>query len=214
MKIAKTLDVLSPHDYATWQYELAALRGSNAIENYNSFFGNYQDLDLYKNIPFNDWQDLTFGRPGSSMNHSISLNGGSDNTTYAFNFSNLSNKAIMEGSDYKRNSLSFKLNHRAAKNLKLDFSTRYTDTKINGGGANDAKSTLDTDKRLKYSVIYTPIPLKNLDASAGSDDDDLGNLYNPLVSISDNAREKTQKRLYGESATWEIIDDDLNQSGE
>ena len=27
-KIAKTLDVLSPYDYATWQYELAALKGS------------------------------------------------------------------------------------------------------------------------------------------------------------------------------------------
>ncbi|KUK76856.1 MAG: hypothetical protein XD92_1024, partial [Proteiniphilum acetatigenes] len=177
-KIAKTLDVLSPYDYATWQYELAALKGSNAIENYNSFFGNYQDLDLYRNVPYNDWQDLTFGRPGSSMNHSLSLNGGSERMTYAFNFSHLSDKAIMEDSDYKRNSMSLKLNNKATDRITLDFSVRYTDTKINGGGANDATSTLDTDKRLKYSVIYTPIPLKNLDASAGSADDDLGNLYN------------------------------------
>lgn len=58
-KIAKTLDVLSPYDYASWQYELAALKSNDAIENYNSFFGNYQDIDLYRNIPYNDWQDLT-----------------------------------------------------------------------------------------------------------------------------------------------------------
>jgi len=206
-KIAKTLDVLSPHDYATWQYELAALRGDDAIENYNSFFGNYQDLDLYRNVPYNDWQELTFGRPGSSMNHSLSLNGGSDKMTYAFNFSHLSDKAIMEDSDYRRNSMSLKLNNKATDRISLDFSVRYTDTRINGGGANDATSTLDTDKRLKYSVIYTPIPLKNLDASAGSADDDLGNLYNPLVSITDNAREKRQKRLnMAGSATWEVID--------
>ena len=93
-KIAKTLDVLSPYDYASWQYELAALRGNAAIEDYISFFGNYQDLDLYRNVPYNDWQDLTFGRPGSSMNHSLSLNGGSDKMTYAFNFSHLSDKAV------------------------------------------------------------------------------------------------------------------------
>lgn len=205
--IAKTLDVLSPYDYATWQYELASLKGASEIENYNSFFGNYQDLDLYRNVPYNDWQDLTFGRTGNSVNHSLSLNGGSDKINYAFNFSHLSDKAIMEDSDYRRNSLSLKLNNKPSDRLSLDFSVRYSDTKINGGGANDATSTLDTDKRLKYSVIYTPIPLKNLDASAGSEDDDLGNLYNPLVAIKDNAREKTQQRLnLAGSATWEIID--------
>jgi len=101
-KIAKTLDVLTPYDYASWQYELATLKGNDALENYNSFFGNYQDLDLYQDIPYNDWQDLTFGRTGSSMSHSLSLNGGSDKMTYAFNFSHLSNKAIMEGSDYQK----------------------------------------------------------------------------------------------------------------
>jgi TonB-linked SusC/RagA family outer membrane protein len=206
-KIAKTLDVLSPYDYATWQYELAALKGSNAIENYISFFGNYQDLDLYRNVPYNDWQDLTFGRPGSSMNHSLSLNGGSDKMTYAVNFSHLSDKAIMEESNYRRNSMSLKLNNKPTDRIALDFSVRYADTKINGGGTNDATSTLDTDKRLKYSVIYTPIPLKNLDPSAGSGEDDLGNLYNPLFAISDNARKKTQQRLnLGGSATWEVID--------
>ena len=127
--------------------------------------------------------------------------------TYAFNFSHLSDKAIMEESDYKRNSVSLKLNNKATDRISLDFSVRYTDTKINGGGTNDATSTLDTDKRLKYSVIYTPIPLKNLDATAGSSDDELGNLYNPLVYISDNAREKSQKRLnMAGSATWEVID--------
>lgn len=205
-KIAKTLDVLSPYDYVNWQYELAALKGGDAIKNYNSFYGNYQDMDLYRDIPYNDWQDLTFGRTGSSANHSISLNGGSDRLTYAFNFSHLSSKAIMEDSDYRRNSVSLKLKNKATDKITLDFSIRYSDTKIDGGGAQDVSSTLDSDKRLKYSVIYTPIPLKNLDASAGSADDDLGNLYNPIEAIADNAREKEQKRLnLAGSATWEIV---------
>ena len=164
-------------------------------------------MDLYRNVPYNDWQDLTFGRTGSTVNHSISLNGGSDKMTYAFNFSHLSNKAIMEDSDYKRNSMSLKLNNKATDRITLDFSVRYSDTKVDGGGAQDVSSTLDSDKRLKYSVIYTPIPLKNLDASAGSADDDLGNLYNPIEAIYDNAREKEQKRLnLAGSANWELVD--------
>ncbi|MDD3787733.1 MAG: TonB-dependent receptor, partial [Petrimonas sp.] len=205
-KIAKTLDVLEPYDYAKWQYELAALKGQEYVKNYTSFFGNYQDIDLYQNIPYNNWQDLTFGRIGNSMSHSLSLNGGSEKIKYAFNYSYLTNKAIMEGSDYKRHNASLKLNNKVSDAVTLDFSVRYSDTKVNGGGANDAQSTLDTDRRLKYSVIYTPVPLKNLDPTAGSGDDDLGNLYNPLVSISDNAREKSQRRLnLAGGITWEAI---------
>ena len=56
-KIAKTLDVLSPADYAKWQYEQALLRGDSYVDNYENYFGSYSDIDLYNNIPYNDWQD-------------------------------------------------------------------------------------------------------------------------------------------------------------
>ena len=56
--------------------------------------------------------------------------------------SHLSDKAIMEDSDYRRNSVSLKLNNKATERITLDFSVRYTDTRIDGGGANDASSTL------------------------------------------------------------------------
>ena len=41
-KIAKTLDVLEPYDYVKWQYELAALKSSNEMKKYTSFFGNFK----------------------------------------------------------------------------------------------------------------------------------------------------------------------------
>ena len=183
-KIAKTLDVLDPYDYAKWQYEQALLRGNSYVEDYESYFGSYEDLDMYKNIPYNDWQDLTFGRTGNTFNH----------------------KAIMEGSDYKRDNFSLKLNTKPVKNVTLDFSIRYSETNIGGGGANDVSSTYDSDKRLKYSVIYTPIPLENMDSSAGSSDDDLGNLYHPLTAISDNDRDQERKTLnMSGSFGWEIF---------
>jgi len=207
-KIAKTLDVLSPKDYATWQYELAGLIKSSDMSSYTDYFGNYQDMDLYDNVPYNDWQDLTFGRTGHTFNHNLSITGGTDKIRYAFSYSHMNDKAIMAGSSFKRDNFSLKLNTNPAKNVSIDYSIRYSDTDINGGGANDVTSNYDSDKRLKYSVIYTPIPLSNLTADAGSADDDLGNLYHPLTAISDNARKQQRKSLnMTGSIGWEIFDD-------
>lgn len=203
-KIAKTMDVLDPYDYAKWQYELAMLKDD--LTSYEQYFGRYEDMDMYQNIPYNDWQDLTFGRTGHTFNHNLSVSGGTERIRYSFNYAHMNDKAIMEGSNYKRDNFSLKLNTKPTKNTTLDFSIRYSETDIRGGGANETSSTLDTDKRLKYSVIYTPIPLANLDESAGSSDDDLGNLYHPVTAIWDNDRKKERKTLnMNGSFGWEIF---------
>ena len=203
-KIANTMDVLDPYDYAKWQYELALLKDD--LTSYEQYFGRYEDMDMYQNIPYNDWQDLTFGRTGHTFNHNLNISGGTDRIRYSFSYAHMNDKAIMEGSNYKRDNFSLKLNTKPTKNTTLDFSIRYSETDIRGGGANETSSSLDTDKRLKYSVIYTPIPLANLDESAGSADDDLGNLYHPVTAIYDNDRLKERKQLnMNGSFGWEIF---------
>lgn len=203
-EIANTMDVLDPYDYAKWQYELALLKDD--LTSYEQYFGKYEDMDMYQNIPYNDWQDLTFGRTGHTFNHNLNISGGTERIRYSFSYAHMNDKAIMEGSNYKRDNFSLKLNTKPTKNTTLDFSIRYSETDIRGGGANETSSTLDTDKRLKYSVIYTPIPLANLDESAGSADDDLGNLYHPITAIWDNDRMKERKTLnMNGSFGWEIF---------
>jgi TonB-linked SusC/RagA family outer membrane protein len=173
-KIAKKQDVLSARDYATWQYELALLKNNNdpeKISSYTDYFGNYQDLDLYDNVATNDWQDLVYGRTGHTFNHNININGGTESIKYAFSYAHMNDKAIQIGSSFKRDNFSLKLNTKPTKNTTLDFQARYADTDIRGGGAQDATGVYDSDRRLRYAVIYTPFPLKNLDPSAGTDDD-------------------------------------------
>ena len=208
-KIAKTLDVLNPYDYAKWQYELALLKNNNdpkKISSYTDYFGEYADIDLYDGIAGNDWQDITFGRTGNTFNHNININGGSDNIKYAFSYAHMNDKAIMIGSSFKRDNFSLKLNTKPTKRTTLDFQARYAITDIVGGGANEATGSYDTDRRLAYSVIYTPIPLANLDPTAGTDDD-LGNLYNPVTAAYDNDRKKQRKNLNIAGAFgWEVID--------
>ena len=112
----------------------------------------------------------------------MNITGGSENIKYAFSYAHMNDKAIQIGSSYKRDNFSLKMNTKPTKHTTLDFQVRYSDTDIRGGGANDATGSYDTDRRLKYALIYTPIPLANLDENAGSSDDDLGNLYNPVTS--------------------------------
>ena len=206
-KLAKKLDVLPASDYAKWQWELALLKNSGKVgstSSYTDYFGNYQDIDLYDGVPENDWQDLTFGRTGITFNNNLNITGGTDKVKYTFGYAYMNDKAIMEGSNQRRHNVNLKMQTKPAKNFSIDYSLRFSDTKVRGGGANDTQSTLDTDKRLKYSVIYSPIVLTNLDPDAGADDD-LGNLYNPLESITDNDRQRhrTNVNMNG-AAQWEV----------
>ena len=107
-QVANTMDVLSARDYALWQYELSWLRNGNAND-YVAHFGSYSDIDLYDNVATNDWQDLTFGRTGTTFNHNLSISGGSDKLKYTFNYAHVDDKAIMEMSNYSRDNLSLKL---------------------------------------------------------------------------------------------------------
>ena len=204
-KIAKKYDVLDVYDYAKWQYEYALLyNGGDAskISHYTDKFGNYQDMDLYRGIEGNDWQDLAYGRTGHTFNHNININGGSDNMKYAFSYAHMDDKAIMIGSDFKRDNLSLKLNTKPTKNTTLDFQARWAKTTINGGGANEAAGAYDTDRRLRYAVLYTPLPMKGID---GTDELEGSSFYDPITTAYDNDQKKQRRNLNLAGAFgWEV----------
>ena len=203
--LANTLDVLPAYDYVKWQYELALLRNNGNPDSYEKFYGAYEDMDIYKNIPVNDWQRLVFGRTGTTVNHNLSVNGGTDKSRFSFSFNHLKDNAIMQMSDFQRDNLNFKYNNKPSKTVTLDFSARYSNTAINGGGANEQREVSSADSRLKHAMIYTPFPIKDLTAEAGSSDDtEVGNLYNPLVNIADNdRRQRRQNYNLSAAVTWE-----------
>lgn len=204
-KTAKKMDVLSARDYAEWQYELSWLRNGSASD-YENHFGSYKDIDLYDDVDTNDWQDLTFGRTGHTFNHNVNINGGNDKIKYSFNYAHMDDKAIMEMSSYKRDNLSLKLNGKINKRISVDLQTRWSKTNIYGAGANETSSTLNTDKRLRYSIQYTPFPVAGV-TDAGDDDTTNSSFYNPLTALRDNdeRRFRTQLNMAG-AVTWEIID--------
>ena len=202
-KIAKKLDVLNARDYTEWQYELANLL--DKTDNYEKYFGSYDDIDLYDNVATNDWQDIVYGRTGHTFNQNLNINGGSDKIKYAFSYARMDDKAIMQMSDFVRDNLSLKLNAKPTKRVSLDFQARWSKTKINGGGANEQSSTYNTDKRLRYAIQYTPYPVSGLSTDTDDDDTTNSSFYNPVTSLKDNDQKRTRITFNMSGAfTWEL----------
>ena len=204
-KIAKKLNTLSAGDYARWQYEYDMLKNGNS-EKYAKYFGAYEDIDQFDAMSTNNWQEQTFGRTGHTFNHSLNITGGTKEIQYAFGYSHMNDKAIMQGSSFKRDNFSLKLNTKPSKTTKLNFQARYANTSVYGGGANMAESSSSSDRRLRYSVLYQPLPL----GAVGEDDtaeDEIGSsMYNPLTAIKDNDREQIRKTFnMSGSFEWEIF---------
>lgn len=202
-KIAKKLDVLNARDYTEWQYELANLL--DKTDNYEKYFGSYDDIDLYDNVATNDWQDIVYGRTGHTFNQNLNINGGSDKIKYAFSYARMDDKAIMQMSNFVRDNLSLKLNAKPTKRVSLDFQARWSKTKINGGGANEQSSTYNTDKRLRYAIQYTPYPVPGLSTDTDDDDTTNSSFYNPVTSLKDNDQKRTRISFNMSGAfTWEL----------
>lgn len=212
-KIAKKLDVLSPEDYARWQYEYAVLDaeenpdGSLDLSSYEEYFGLYEDIDLYDGMVGNDWQSQVYGRTGEAFSNDLSIRGGSEKFSYSANFARFSDKAIMVGSDYLRNNITLKLNNKPNDKIDIGFSIRYSDTEINGGGANEQNEVSSADSRLKHAVAYSPIPIPGLSVPDDTDEVISSDLVNPLVATDDNQQVKTRMNLnVGASIGWKILD--------
>lgn len=143
--LGKKLDVLGVEDYAKYQYEFQALRGSYG--DFVSFFGG--DLNApdfytgaydriareYGNRPGIDWQDLVFGDTGITQNHNLNITGGTEKTKYMLSYNYTGEDGIMAKHGYQKNSIRAKINHELWKGVRFDFSSSMQMTKVEGGGS-------------------------------------------------------------------------------
>jgi TonB-linked SusC/RagA family outer membrane protein len=205
-RIAKKLDVLDPYDYVKWQYEYAVLDNEiDELDSYERYFGSYNDIDLFEGQKGNNWQEQVYGRTGNVFNHDLSVRGGTKKMLYSFNYAHLDEKAIMIGSNFKRDNIALKLNHNPNDKVQLAFSMRFSDTDISGSGANEQNEVSSADSRLKHSVTYTPIPLSGL-TTDDTNEEVSSYLINPITSTSDNDRTQQRKNYnMAGSLNWEIL---------
>ncbi len=205
-RIAKKLDVLDVEDYVNWQYEYAVLDNTDGnLSSYEKYYGSYQDIDMYTGLKGNNWQEQVYGRTGHVFNHDLSIRGGSEKFMYSLNYAHIYEKAIMIRSNFKRDNVTLKLNHNPNEKVKLAYSFRYSDTDINGGGANEQNEISSADSRLKHSVTYSPIPLDGL-TTDDTDEEIASYFMNPITATDDTDREQNRKTYnMAGSFSWEIL---------
>ena len=210
--MAKEIEVLPVDDFVKWQYEYALLDQTDKTilsnpSSYTKYFGSWQDRDLYNGLKGTDWQKQIYGRRGEVNSRDLGIRGGNEKLSYNFNYAYYDEKAIMAGSNFKRNNLSLALKNKASEKIDLGFTVRYSDTDINGGGANDQNQASSLDSRLRHSVGYAPIPMPGL--TTDNDDQSVNSyLVNPFLAITDNDRQQFRKNynLLG-SFGWKLAKD-------
>ncbi|MBN2611481.1 MAG: TonB-dependent receptor [Bacteroidales bacterium] len=209
----RKLEVLSPYEYVMAQYEYAKLRSFTSttdIDNFTRFYGNYQDLELYKYKKANDWQDEVFGNTKLSQMHNVSISGGSEKTSLNLSFTNNTDQGLMVGNDYTRNVINFKLNHEIAKSLIFEASARVTNTVVNGAGTSGSS-------QLRVKDLITSRPVNGvadeleIDLSNLTNEDDyqsfLLGFTNPLRLAEDDWRKRTTKSyVLNAGLEWAIFD--------
>ncbi len=200
-RLANKLKVMDPYEFVLYQYERS--RGSSQDEDaFLTTYGHYEDLDLYKSVPFLDWQEELFGRDAMQQTHNVAMAGGNNTTTYNLSLTYNKQEGILLNSDFDRKLVNFKFDHKFSNILKVGFNSRFNNTIVNGAGTSNPGSS--STNRLRHGIKYRPFLVGGQDLYAY--DDDYANLTNS------NSLQLVNPILYNEAEYRRNIDDVLNLS--
>ncbi len=143
-QITKYYEVLDPYEYAYWQYELI-----NNATTYSGWFGDFKDINLYKELSGTNWQHQLFGQIGNSLSNNLSISGGNKVTKYNISLTRNDENEVMIGSGFGRTNLTIRTNNQINKWLSLDLNTRFSDMRLKGAGTS-------SNARLAHGVQYRP----------------------------------------------------------
>jgi len=170
-QLSKRLAVLDPYQYVRLNYELAALNGTTGIAGFNSQFGVYGDMDLYKYQTGHDWQNDMFGSNVVSNQHNLTITGGNDKTKFSLSTTYNKDGGLMVGNNYNRFNTYFKISHELSKNLTVNFNTRISNTVVNGSGSSGGTYKIRTSQAVTSPAVNGLSDFTTVDLSTMTDDE-------------------------------------------
>jgi TonB-linked SusC/RagA family outer membrane protein len=173
-QLANKLDVWKPYDFVRYQYDRS--RGNTTAENsFLSDYGAFEDIELYKGVPFVDWQDEVFGRTALMQTYNVGVTGGGKITQYNVSMTSNTEEGVMLGSDFDRKLLNVRLDNNIGTRVKIGLGGRLNHTIVNGAGTAEPGSS--GTNRLRHSIKYRPfvVPGQPLD------------YYDPEYALETNA---------------------------
>lgn len=201
--------VLSPYEYVLANYEIARLRSTADLTNFEKFFGKYDDLELYQFRKGTDWQDELFGDPQLSQYHNFSVSGGNATTKLSLSLTNNNDEGLLTGNGFNRNVINFKLEQQLSSKLTLDATARINRTIVDGAGTSGSAQV-----NVKDAVQTRPINgLADeliIDLNAIDPDDDyqafLRALVNPNELVKQDWRNRTTNDyIFNAALKWAVF---------
>ncbi|THU40059.1 TonB-dependent receptor [Niastella caeni] len=184
-QVQKKLDLMNLRQFAQYQNEVAPIIGLTPSEEFKdpSVLGTGTD-----------WQDAMF-RNGQIQNHQLSFSGGKDKTSYYLSLNYFNQQGILLGSDFKRYTTRFNLDHQLKTWLKIGVSTNATRSIQNVTLADAAEGTI------WWGAVQSPlIPVKNLDGTWGGGTTVGGFQYsqdNPIARANYRGNKSTNWQVFG-----------------
>ena len=197
-------ELMNPYQFAISVYEQTKMEGGT----YESRFGSFDDISLYKDIESNNWRKRIFGRVGTTMSHHATVSGSSDKVRWSASYGRMDEDAIMVYSSFSRNNFSFRTFYNPVKNLTFNMQLRYSSTDVRGAGSNSVndKGNNAGTGRMINAMRYAPLPMNYLEDAEDYDIYNEAYGANPLREVEDNEnrRYREQWNAMG-NVTWTII---------
>lgn len=190
-KVAKMTKVMSPYDFAYYQYELG-----------NTDYGDFQDLDIWKSIEGNDFQDEIFGRTGNQTQYNVNVSGGTKDIKYSVSYAHNEEKSIMLGSGFKKDNINAKINTNLNQWLSLDFNGRLSYTSVDGlsGGA-DTNESNAANSIVANSARFRPV--NPISSNTDDEENNTSSQKNPLERLlATYKRRNTFNQNYNAGLNW------------
>lgn len=197
-ELPETMDVMSPYDFVIWQYERSRGNKDDSTNFVRAYGRTWDTLSNFKDVPAVNWQTEVFGRRAKFNNQNLSVNGGSESTTYNLSLTSNREDGILLESGFDRKLVNFKLEHKASDKLRIGFNARYLDQKISGAGTTNSGTR--ATNRLRHTINYRPFELPT--PTGGIDDFDeayfltSSGAINPVILTKAEYRRQYTKATY------------------
>lgn len=212
-KAANKVKTLGFEDYLKWQYELSLLSTGSDNGKFQQILGDWNSIPTLTNtLETSNWQDEVYGRTGNVFSQNINISGGNDKLRFTFGYNYMKEKAILLTSDFNRSNLNLKINYEPNKKTKLEFSARYSRTKVFGDGQGDTsgdQNSLPSGSfgRIRHSIVQSPLVLNLSEGNFILDENDINDgLEDPITALNDNYKKRIRDNFNMNGAfTWNIL---------
>lgn len=161
-EVSKTIDVLTPKEYAAYQ--------NLSYANSNKYDGTtynlpYPDLSIFDGNN-NNWQNAIF-KTGLYQNYSVNISGGSEAGNHSLSFNYLNQDGVILNSDFRKIGLNFNINRNLGKIFRIGTSTSIANTITNGVKTGTDKSDAASAGVIRSAITY-PSTIDSVEAYEGS----------------------------------------------